>query len=196
MNALALWWVSHLSLVSSLFTLHTETELIRQCTTTHWVKRQLSICVNLSILTVSEPGEFFTCWRKWSASLFGCVSNWWIIFGTAFLRMWSCSWTAEWNNPWILNAISPRQLSLYVPYVAPSQSLLCLLEWSKDVLASELLVSWRSQGKFGFSTVLCGAVGEWYVLLYNSSPDFLITTFSMHIAGKVLWRMIAFDRVW
>ena len=183
MNALALWWVSHLSLVSPLFTLHTETELIRQCTTIHWVKRELSICVNLSILTVSEPGE----------SLFGCVSNWWINFGTAFLRMWSCSSTAEWANPWILKSIFPWQLSLYVP---PSQSLLCLLEWSKEVLASELVLSWRSQGKFGFSTVLCGTVGEWYVLLYNSTPDFLITTFSMHIAGKVLWRMIAFDRVW
>ena len=67
------------------------------------------------------------------ASLFGCVSNWWITFGTASLRMWSCFWTVERGNPWILKSISPRQLSLYVP---PSQSSLCLPEWSKDLLAS------------------------------------------------------------
>ena len=30
----------------------------------------------------------------------------------------------------------------------------------KDVLASELVVSWRSQFKFGFSTVLCDAMGD------------------------------------
>ena len=129
------------------------------------------------------------------ASLFGCVLNWWISFWTAFLRMWSCHWTAAWGNPWILKYISPRQLSLYVP---PSQSSLWLLEWSKGVLASELVVSWRSICKFGFSAILCGPVGDWYVLLYNSSPDFLITTFSMHIAQvkccKGWSRLIAFDR--
>ena len=55
-----------------------------------------------------------------------------------------------------------RPLSLYIP---PSQSSLCLLEWSKYVLALELVVSWRSTCKFGFNTVLCGAIGNWYVLL-------------------------------
>ena len=46
-----------------------------------------------------------------NASLFGCVSNWWINFWTAPLRMRSCFWTAEWSNPSILKSISPRQVS-------------------------------------------------------------------------------------
>ena len=33
---------------------------------------------------------------------------------------------------------------------------------------------------------LCGAIGDWYILLYNSSPDFLTVTFSIHIGGEVL----------
>ena len=37
---------------------------------------------------------------------------------------------------WILKSISPRQVSLYVPP--------CLSERSKDVFASELVVSWCS----------------------------------------------------
>ena len=44
---------------------------------------------------------------------------------------------------------------------------LCLLEWSKDVVASEVVVF-----KFGFSSILCGTVRDWYVLLYT----FLLTS--------------------
>ena len=134
------------------------------------------------------------CFRSaFHASRFGCVSNWWINFWTASLRVWSCSWMVEWVNHWILKSISPRQLSLYVP---PPQVSLCLLEWSKDVLASELVLSWRPQCKFCSTTNLWGKVGDWYLLLYKSSPDFLITTFSMHTASKMLQKVIAFDRVW
>ena len=39
----------------------------------------------------------------------------------------------------------------------------------KDVLASELVVSWRSKCMFGLSAFLCGKTRDWYVLLYNSS---------------------------
>ena len=36
----------------------------------------------------------------------------------------------------------------------------------------------------------------WNTLLYNSSPVFMKTTFSKQIAGTVLKRVIALDRVW
>ena len=86
-------------------------------------------------------------WIGWTRDLAsGLISNLldldssWVNFWTGSLRMWSCSWTAEWGNPSILKSISPRQVSLYVP---PPQLSLCLLEWSNDVLVSELVVSWR-----------------------------------------------------
>ena len=52
-----------------------------------------------------------------------------------------------------------------------------------------------SMNKFGMSTALCGNLGDLFTLLYNSARDFMYTTFSMHIAGKVLQRTTALDRV-
>ena len=120
---------------------------------------------------------------------FGCVSNWWINFWTASLRVWWWSWTVEWSNLWILKSVSPRQLSLYV------HRFLCAC-WNGRRMFSKLVVCWRPKCKFGFCTILCGTVGAWYVWLYTYSPNFLITTFTIHTAGKVLWRMIALDLFW
>ena len=86
-------------------------------------------------LSLNGLNTRFCCRSACSASLFGWFLNWWINFWTVCLRMWSCSWTVECENPWSLESISPRQVSLYVPP--------CLSEWSKDFLASELMVSWR-----------------------------------------------------
>ena len=44
----------------------------------------------------------------------------------------------------------------------------------------------RRRLSFGVSTAFQGNLGDWYTLLYNSSPDFMYPTFSMHIASKVL----------
>ena len=38
----------------------------------------------------------------------------------------------------------------------------------------------------GLSTILRGKIGDWNVLLNNPSPDFRITTFSMHTAESVV----------
>ena len=43
-------------------------------------------------------------------------------------------------------------------------------------------------------SILASIVQGWF--RYNSSPEFMTTTFSQHAAGKVLWRMIALDLVW
>ena len=48
--------------------------------------------------------------------------------------------------------------------------------------------------KFDVSTIR-GNLGDLKTLQYNSSPVYMHTTFSIQIAGNVLERAIAFDRV-
>ena len=109
------------------------------------------------------------------------------------VRDWNCRCnlrvnSRHWCSSESLKFISPRQVSLYVPP--------CLSEWSKDFLASDVVVSLRPLFKFGFNTTFCGAMGCWYGLLYNSAPDIMTATCSIRVTGKVFWRISAFDRVW
>ena len=97
--------------------------------------------------------------------------------------VWSSCRTVEWCSPWIWWSISPLQVSLH------------LLESTLDALSSMLVVSWRPSCK-GFSTIFRCERGDSQTLLYNYSPEFMTTTFSIHTAGKVRWRMIALDLVW
>ena len=122
-----------------------------------------------------------------SDSRLGCVSNWWISFLSVSLRMSSSFWTVECGGPCILKSFLPHQVSpnSLSPRVSPYSSH-SLLWWSTDGLASKLEESWRPWCKFGLSAALCGNLGDWYTLLYNSSPDFMYSTFSMHIAGWIV----------
>ena len=43
---------------------------------------------------------------------------------------------------------------------------------------------------------LVGDRGDMYAFSYKTSPVFSLTTFGIQWAGNILWRMIAFDRVW
>ena len=97
------------------------------------------------------------------ASRFGCVSNWWIMFLTASLRVSSCCWTVECGNPWFLKSMLPQRIS---PYSLPLRVSLCsLLRWSTDALASKLVCPAKMQIRL--QTILCGNSGDWYILLYN-----------------------------
>ena len=65
-----------------------------------------------------------------------------------------------------------------------------------DALSSMLEVSVRPSCPPGFSTTFRGDGGDSYILLYITSPELIATTFSIHAAGRALWRMIALDLVW
>ena len=96
----------------------------------------------------------------------------------------SSFWTAECRRPWILKSMLPLRVSSNFALRVSSDPSLRLLWWSSDALASKLVVSWRPWCKFGVSTVLRGNLGDWHTLLYKSSPVFMYTTFSTHIARQ------------
>ena len=141
-----------------------------------------SVLHNSSVLFKSSINE----------SQFGWFSNCWI----SFLRF-PCdkSLLSELLSEVYLEFCNQRYRDKFPCTEFPRTSRFVRFDWSEDVLASGLERSWRPWCKFGVSTTR-GNLGDWYTLKYKSSPVFMYTTFSIHIAGKVLNRAIAWDRVW